>query len=201
MTRAGDSAAARRIAAFEKNYDSAKQSVARSAWWSRGEGPRPEEAARWMEDGELLAQYGDRPAMLDLAFALGHGRGAKRDRLAAAETYLKVIDRSPGGDEASARIRQAALRGLASLLNSIVEQKDRDAARNVLPVIRAKADAGAADLQYFSGLLSECALRPADFVAARRWYRRAASDPAWKRIAEQKARVLGRWCPPPPAGS
>ena len=201
MTRGGDGAAARRLADFEKNYDSVKQSLARSAWWSRGEGPRPEAAARWMEDGELLAQYGDRPAMLDLAFALGHGRSAKQDRLASAETYLKVIDRSPGGDEASARIRQAALRGLASLLNTIVEQKDEGAARSVLPVIRAKADAGAADLQYFSGLLSECALRPADFAAARRWYGRAAADPGWKRIAEQKARVLGRWCPPPRSSS
>jgi len=200
MSRAGDNAAALRIAAFEKTYDNAKLSVARSSWWLRGEGPRPEQAVRWMEDGELLAQIGDRPAMLDLAFALGHGRGEKRDRLVSAETYLKVIDRSPASDEASARIRQAALRGLASLLNSIVEQKDQDSAQSVLPAIRAKADAGAADLQYFSGLLSECALKPADIAAARRWYHKAAADPGWKRIAEQKARVLGRWCPPPSAG-
>jgi TPR repeat protein len=198
MTRAGDGAAARRIAAFEKNYDSVKQLVARSAWWTRGEEPRPEAAVRWMEDGELLAQYGDRPAMLDLAFALAHGRGSKQDRLASAETYLKAIDRSTGGDAASARIRQAALRGLASLLNSIVEQKDQGSARSVLPVIRAKADAGAADLQYFSGLLSECALQPADLASARLWYRRAAADPGWKRIAQQKARAIGRWCPGPP---
>jgi TPR repeat protein len=150
-----------------------------------------------MEDGELLAKIGDRPAMLDLAFALGHGRGEKQDRLASVETYLKVIERSSGGDQVSARIRQAAVRGLASLLNTVVEQKDHDAARRVLPAIRAKADAGAADLQYFSGLLSECAVDPADLAAARQWYRKSASDPGWRQIAAQKARTLGRWCPGP----
>ena len=152
-----------------------------------------------MENGELLAKIGDRPAMLDLAFALGHGRGEKQDRLAAVETYMKVIERSSGGDQVAARIRQAAMRGLASLLNTIVEQKDEDAARRVLPAIHARANAGAADLQYFSGLLSECALNPADFAAARQWYRKSASDPGWRRIAVQKERTLGRWCPGPAA--
>jgi hypothetical protein len=199
MARAGDPAAEQRIAAFEKGYDDVKHVVARSAWWSRGEGPRPEGAARWMEDGALLAKIGDRPAMLDVAFALGHGRGEIRDRLASVETYLKVIERSSGGDQGSARIRQAAVRGLASLLNTIVEQKDQDAARRVLPAIRARADGGAADLQYFSGLLSECAVDPTDLAAALQWYRKSASDPGWRRIAVQKARTLGRWCPGPGA--
>jgi len=199
MARAGDPAAEQRIAAFEKSYDDVKQTVARSVWWSRGEGPRPEAAAHWMENGELLAKIGDRPAMLDVAFALAHGRGDRQDRLASVETYLTVIERSSAGDEASARIRQAAVRGLASLLNTIVEQKDQAAAWRVLPAIRARADAGAADLQYFSGLLNECVLQPADFAAARQWYRKAASDPGWKRIAVQKDRTLGRWCPRPAA--
>jgi TPR repeat protein len=197
MARAGEPTAEQRVAAFEKSYDEVKHAVARTAWWSRGEGPRPEGAARWMEDGELLAKIGDRPAMLDLAFALAHGRGEKQDRLASVATYLKVLERSSGGDPASSRIRQAAVRGLASLLNTIVEQKDQDAARRVLPAIEARADAGAADLQYFSGLLSECVLQPADFAAARQWYRRAAADPGWRRIAAQKERTLGRWCPAP----
>ena len=199
MARAGDPAAEQRVAAFEKSYDDVKQSVARTAWWSRGEEPLPETAARWMENGKLLAEIGDRPAMLDVAFALAQGRGSTQDRRAAADTYLKVIERSSDGGEVSARIRQAAVRGLASLLNTIVEQKDEEAARQVLPAIRARADAGAADLQYFSGLLSECALAPADLAAALQWYRKAMSDPGWKRIAQQKARVLGRWCPRPAA--
>jgi len=199
MARSGDPAAEQRVAAFERSYDDVKRVVARSAWWSRGEGPRPEGAARWMEDGELLAKIGDRPAMLDLAFALGHGRGEKQDRLASAETYLKVIERSSGGDPSSARIRQAALRGLASLLNTIAEQKDQDAAQRVLPAIHARAQNGAADLQYFSGLLSECALNPADLAAARQWYRKSAADPGWRQIAMQKERTLGRWCPGPGA--
>ena len=33
----------------------------------------------------LLAQYGDRPAMLDIAFAMGHGRALKRDRAASVQ--------------------------------------------------------------------------------------------------------------------
>jgi TPR repeat protein len=195
MARAGDGAAAQRIAAFEKNYDSVKQSVARTEWWSLGRGERPEAAVRWMEDGALLARHGDRPAMLDLAFALGHGRGEQRDRLAALETYLKVIDRSPEDDPGSAKIRRAALRGLGSLLNSIVEQKDEAAARSVLPVLQARAEAGASDLQYFSGLISECALNPADLAAAGEWYRKAAAASDWKLVAEQKTATLGKWCP------
>lgn len=197
MARAGEPASEQRIAAFEKNYDEVKQSVARTAWWSRGEGVRPEAAERWMENGELLAENGDRPAMLDLAFALGHGRGPRRDRRVAADTYVKVIERSSEGGETPLRIRQAAVRGLASLLNTIVEQRDEEAARKVLPVIHARAQAGAADLQYYSGLLSECALLPADLAAARQWYRKAMSDPQWRRIAKEKARLLGRWCPAP----
>jgi TPR repeat protein len=199
MARAGEPASEQRVAAFEKDYDEVKQSVARTAWWSRGEGSRPEAAARWMENGELLAENGDRPAMLDLAFALGHGRGSKQDRRAAVDTYLKVIERSSEGGENPARIRQAAVRGLASLLNTIVEQKDEEAARRVLPAIRARAEAGAADLQYFSGLINECALLPADLAAARQWYRKAMVDPGWRSIAKEKARVLGRWCPRPGA--
>jgi hypothetical protein len=195
MARAGVPSAEQRVAAFEKGYDEVKQSVARSSWWARGEGTPPEAASRWMEDGELLAQVGDRPAMLDVAFALAHGRGEKQDRRAAADTYLKVIERSSGPDEGSGKIRQAAVRGLASLLNTIVEHKDEESARRVLPAISGRAQAGAADLQYFSGLLSECALRPADLAAAKQWYRKAAADPGWRRIAQQKARVLGRWCP------
>ena len=138
MARAGEPASEQRVAAFEKSYDEVKQSVARTAWWSRGEGSRPDAAARWMENGELLAENGDRPAMLDLAFALGHGRGGKQDRRASVDTYLKVIERSSDGGENSARIRQAAVRGLSSLLNAIVEQKDGDAARKVLPALRAR---------------------------------------------------------------
>jgi hypothetical protein len=43
-------------------------------------------------------------------------------------------------------------------------------------------------------------LNPADFAAARHWYRKSASDPGWRRIALQKDRTLGRWCPKPAAG-
>ena len=197
MAAAGNKIAAQRVAAFEKNYDEVKQTVAKSVWWTRGQGTPPEEAARWMENGELLAENGDRPAMLDLAFAVGHGRIARLDRVTSVETYLKVMDLSAGGDETSARIRRAAVHGLAAMLSAIVEQKDQDAAQRVLPVLRPKADAGAADLQYYSGLLSECAIRPAKLDAARQWYRKAAVDPDWKRTAEQKARLLGRWCPRP----
>jgi TPR repeat protein len=196
MTRAGDNSAALRLASFEKGYDGVKQSVARSEWWSLGRGERPGEAARWMEDGELLAQHGDRPAMLDMAFALAHGRGAKRDRLAVLQVYLKVIDRSPQDDASSAQIRRAAVRGLASLLNSIVEQKDEAAARSVLPVLEPRAEDGAADLQYFSGLINECALNPADLAAARAWYRKAAAASDWKLLAQGKEGTLGKWCPP-----
>jgi hypothetical protein len=195
LAKAGDKTAAQRIAEFEKNYDDVKQVVAKSAWWARGDGAQPEAAARWLESGTLLAQYGDRPAMLDLAFAMGHGRALKRDRGASVQTYLSVIERTSGADESSARIRQAALRGLGSLLNTIAAQQDDEAARRVLPLLRPGADAGAPDLQYYSGLLSECALQPADLEAAQGWYARAAADNGWKRAAEDKARLLGRWCP------
>ncbi len=197
LAKAGDKVAAQRIAAFEKSYDDVKQAVAKSAWWARGEGAQPDTAARWIESGTLLAQYGDRPAMLDVAFAMGHGRALKRDRAASAQTYLSVIERSSSADESSARIRRAAVRGLGSLLNTIVEQRDGEAARRVLPLLQPGADAGAADLQYYSGLLSECALQPADLDAARAWYEKAAADGAWQRTAEEKARLLGRWCPRP----
>jgi hypothetical protein len=202
MAQAGDKVAAQRVAAFEKNYDEIKLKVAKSAWWTRGEGTPPEAAARWLDSGTLLAQVGDRPAMLDVAFAMGHGRALKQDRAASATIYLSIIERTGGTgnggtDESSARIRNAAVRGLASLLNTIVVQQDAEGAQRVLPLLRPRADAGAADLQYYSGLLSECALQPADLEAARAWYEKAATDGAWQRTAEEKARLLGRWCPRP----
>ncbi len=180
MAKAGDRVAAERVAAFEKNYDEVKQAVAKTAWWTRGEGAQPDTAARWLESGAALA----------------HGRALARDRVASARIYLGVLGRT-SADEGSARIRQVAARGLGSLLNTIVEQKDEAAARGVLPLLQPGADAGAADLQYYSGLLSECALQPADLKAARAWYDRAAADSGWKRTAEEKARLLGRWCPRP----
>ena len=195
MAKAGSTFAAQRVAAFEKSYDEVKQTVAKSVWWVRAQGSQPEEAARWMENGGLLAENGDRPAMLDLAFAVGHGRALKQDRVSSVETYLKVIDHSDGGDETSTRIRQSAVRGLALMLNIIVEQKDQDAAQRLLPALQSKADSGAADMQYYLGLLSECVTRPANLDAARQWYRKAAADPAWKASADHKARLLGRWCP------
>ena len=195
MARAGVPSAEQRVAAFEKNYDEVKQTVAKSVWWVRGQGAQPGEAARWMENAGLLAEIGDRPAMLDLAFAMGNGRALKQDRAASVETYLKVIAQSDGGDEISRRVRQSAVRGLAAMLDIIVEQQDQDAAKRLLPTLASKADSGAADMQYYLGLLSECVTRPADLEAARRWYRKAAADPAWKRSAERKARLLGKWCP------
>lgn len=195
MAKAGNTFAAKRVGAFEQDYDEVKQSVAKSVWWVRGQGPQPKKAVRWIENGELLAENGDRPAMLDLAFAMGYGRALKQDRVTAVETYLKVIAHSDGGDEVSARIRQTAVRGLAAMLNIIVEQKDQDAAKRLLPALESKADSGAADMQYYLGLLSECVTRPANLDTARQWYRKAAADPAWKRTADHKARLLGRWCP------
>jgi serine/threonine protein kinase len=153
LARAGDLAAAQRVAAFEKSYDEVKQTVARSAWWLRGEGAAPEAAARWMENGALLADSGDRPAMLDRAFALGHGRALTQDRVASVETYLKVIDRSAAGDEISVRIRQSALRGLAAMLNLIVEEKNKDAAKRLLPALESKASSAAGDTPLPHGLL------------------------------------------------
>ncbi len=197
MAKAGNKFAAQRVAAFEKNYDEVKQAVAKSVWWVRGQGSQPEQAARWMENGELLAENGDRPAMLDVAFAMGHGRALKQDRVTSVETYLKVIALSAGGDEISARIRRSAVRGRAAMLNIIVERKDRDAAKRLLPALESQANSGAADMQYYLGLLSECVTRPPNLDAARQWYRKAAADPAWKRTADHKARLLGRWCPRP----
>jgi TPR repeat protein len=197
MAKAGSTRAAQRVAAFENEYDEVKQTVAKSIWWVRGHGPQPAEAARWMENGALLAQNGDRPAMLDLAFAVGHGRALKQDRVTSVETYLEVIARSDGGDEMSTRIRQSAVRGLTAMLNIIVEQKDQAAAKRLLPALESKADSGAAVTQYYLGLLHECVARPANLAAARQWYRKAAADPAWSRTADHKARLLGRWCPRP----
>jgi serine/threonine protein kinase len=195
MAKAGNSGSAQQVAEFEKNYDEVKQQVAKSAWWLRGQGEAPAGAARWMENGELLAENGDRPAMLDQAFAMGHGRSIARDRGKSVETYLKVIARSGGDDANSTRIRRSALRGLAATLDSIVGQKDQDAARRLMPALEARANAGAPDMQFYMGLMSECVALPANLNAARQWYRKAAADPSWKRVADQRARVVGRQCP------
>jgi TPR repeat protein len=195
MAKAGGGFAAQRVAVFEKEYDDVKKTLAHSEWWVRGQGSQPEGAARWLENGGLLAENGDRPAMLDQAFALGQGRGLQQDRVAAVETYLKVIAHADGGDEVSTRIRQAADRGLAAMLNIVVEQKDQGATLRLLPWVEAKAGSGAADMEYYAGLLRECVTRPANLDAARQWYRMAAADPAWKHTADNKARLLGRWCP------
>jgi len=195
MAKAGNAAATQRIAAFEAGYDATKQTLAKSAWWMRGEGPQPAESTRWMEDGRLLAAIGDRPAMLDMAFALGHGRAVAQDRAAAVNIYMRIVARSEGADEASKRIRQSSVRGLLATLNAVVAQKDQAAARRVLPELESKAYAGAADIQYYLGLFSECVSEPADLDAALQWYRKSAADPAWKAVAERKAQLLGRWCP------
>jgi hypothetical protein len=197
LARTGNEAAAQRIAQFERSYDAAKQTLAKSAWWTGGTGAPPPEAARWMEDAELLAAQGDRPAMLDVAFALGHGRAPRKDRAASVETYLRAMASSTGADEFSQRIRQSAARGLTIVLNAIVEHKDAEAAERVLPALRANADLGAAGMKYYLGLFSECVHRPADLDAAREWYGKAAADPAWKAIAERKTELLGKWCPRP----
>jgi len=196
LARTGNTFAARRLTAFEKNYDAAKEKMARSAWWTRGQGPQPEGAARWLEDGALLAENGDRPAMLDRAFAMGYGRALEQDRAGAVETYLEVMARAEGSDATATRIRQSAARGLMAVLNAIVEQKDRDAGRRVLSALESKADsAAAAGVHYYLGLMNECVAQPANLEAARQWYRKAAADPAWKRTADDKARVIGAWCP------
>lgn len=197
MAKAGNTFAAQRVAEFENLYDEVKQTVARSVWWVRGQGAQPEAAARWMADGELLAENGDRPAMLDVAFARGHGRALKQDRVGSVEGYLRVIAHAGGGDEMSTRIRQSAIRGLAVMLKRIVAQRDQDAAKRLLPALESRADTGAAETQYYLGLMNECVLRPANLDAARQWYRKARADPAWKRTADDKARLLGKWCPAP----
>jgi len=197
MAKAGNGSAAQHVVAFEKTYDSAKATVAKSAWWVRGEGLPPPEAIAWVENGEVLADHGDRPAMLDLAFAIGHGRGVRQDRARAVETYLKAMAQSTGEDEFSQRIRQAAARGMTAMLNRIVEQKDLDAAVRLVPAMRANADAGAAGMQYYLGLFNECVAQPANLDAAREWYGKAVADPEWKAAVERKARLLGKWCPSP----
>jgi serine/threonine protein kinase/TPR repeat protein len=197
MAKAGNGSAAQRVAAFEKTYDAAKATVATSAWWVRGEGSAPSEVIAWVENGELLAEHGDRPAMLDSAFAIGHGRGIKQDRARAVETYLKAMAQSAGEDAFSLRIRQAAARGLTVMLNRIVEQKDLDAAVRLVPRLRANADAGAAGMQYYLGLFNECVAHPANLDAAREWYGKAVADPEWRGTVEKKARSLGKWCPAP----
>lgn len=195
LAQAGNPFAARRVAAFEKDYDGAKERMARSPWWMRGEGPQPDGAARWLEDGALLAEQGDRPAMLDRAYAIGHGRALGRDRAAAVEAYLQVMARADGGDETAKRIRHSAMRGLLSVLNAIVEQKDRDAGRRVLPALEARGGFAAAGVHYYLGLMNECVAQPANLEGARQWYRKAAADPAWKSTADDKTRVIGTWCP------
>jgi serine/threonine protein kinase/TPR repeat protein len=197
MAKAGNGSAVQRVAAFEKTYDASKATFAKSAWWLRGEGLPPAEAIAWVENAELLAEQGDRPAMLDVAFALGYGRALKQDRARAVETYLKAMAQSVGEDEFSLRIRQAAARGLTAMLNRIVERKDLDAAVRLVPALRTNADAGAAGMQYYLGLFNECVAQPANLEAAREWYGKAVADPEWKGTVERKAKLLGKWCPLP----
>ena len=195
LARAGSPPAAKRIDAFEARYDEVKQTVAKSAWWTNGQGEQPPEAARWIDDGQVLALHGDRPAMLDVAFAIGYGRALPLNRATAVETYFNVIDRSARTDEASKRLSVSAGRGLSSMLNSIVEQKDELAASRLRAALEARASAGAADIQYYLGLMTECVARPPDLDIALQWYRYAAANPAWKATADRKAELLGQWCP------
>jgi serine/threonine protein kinase len=193
----GSAAAAERVAAFEKSYDQIKQSVATSIWWTRGQGTPPAEAARWMESGAVLAASGDRPAMLDQAFAYGYGRAVEQNRALSVQTYLNVIARAQGSDQASARIRTVASHGLAVMLNQVVAQKDIAAAKALQPVLGPRAAGGAADMQYYLGLFSECVLMPHDLASARQWYRQASADAAWKSAAYRKLASLGKSCPAP----
>jgi hypothetical protein len=195
MAGAGVGVAATRVAAFEKSYDETKQKIAASPWWVQGAGAPPDDAARWLENGSILAASGDRPAMLDQAYAEGYGRALALDRATAVESYLKVIARAEAGDEISGRIRLAAGHGLAAMLNAVVEQKDQSAAKTLQPVLESKANAGAADMQYYLGLFDECVTRPANLAAAKYWYQRSEADPAWKPTAEKKLALIGRWCP------
>jgi TPR repeat protein len=197
MAKAGNGSAAQRVASFERTYDTAKATLAKSPWWVRGEGSPPADALAWVADGGLLAEFGDRPAMLDQAFALGHGRGIPQDRARSVETYLKAMAQSTAEDEFSLRIRHSAARGLTVMLNKIVEQKDLDAAVRLVPSLRANADRGAAGMQYYLGLFNECVAQPANLEAAREWYGKAVSDPEWRGTVERKARLLGKWCPQP----
>ena len=118
-----------------------------------------------------------------------------QDRAASVQMYLKVIAHAAGGDAISARIRGSATRGLAAMLTAIVAQRDLGAATRILPVLESMAGSGAADMQYFLGLMNECVRQPANFDAARHWYRLAASDATWKQSAGQRARSLGMDCP------
>jgi TPR repeat protein len=124
---------------------------------------------------------------------MGYGRASKQDRAAAVEAYLTVMTRADGSDETATRIRQSAVRGLLAVLDAIVEERDQDAVRRVLPALESKS--GAAGVQYYLGLMHECVAQPANLEAARQWYRKAAADPAWRRTADDKARVVGAWCP------
>jgi hypothetical protein len=194
MAKAGNVAAQKRVTGFEQGYDTAKQQVAITQWWLHGSGEPPAAAPRWLADGALLAQGGDRPAMLDLAFAKGHGRAVPADRASSIETYLEVMARSTAGDALSQRIHQSAARGLAAMLDVIVRQKDAAAAARMRERLAAQAT-GAPDLEYYLGLISECVARPADLDAARQWFQRAAEDPAWRGAAEDRSRHLGQGCP------
>jgi TPR repeat protein len=107
------------------------------------------------------------------------------------------MSRANGGDETATRIRQSAVRGLMAMLDTIVVQRDQDAVRRVLSALESKAGSEAAGVQYYLGLMNECVARPANLEAARQWYQKAAADPAWKRTADDKARVIGTWCPGP----
>jgi TPR repeat protein len=195
MADAGDGTAGGRIAAFEKSYDETKRKVVNSAWWLQGQGAPPDEAARWMENGAILADTGDRPAMLDQAFAEGHGKGITQDRAAAVKTYLKVIARAGAGDDVSTRIRTAAGHGLSATLNEVAAQKDEAAVRSLQPILGPMADSGAADMQYYLGLFDECVAQPPNLDEARRLYVQAEADPGWKSAAEKKLGLIGRWCP------
>jgi TPR repeat protein len=191
----GSNAAARRIEAFEKAYDRTKSTIAKSPWWLRGEDARPAEARRWIEDGLMLAAAGDRPAMLDQAYATGHGRGLEQDRAQSVRLYRQVIERSGGEDAFSKTLRASAVRGLSAVLNAVVSWKDHNAAIQLQSQMEATANAGAADMQYYLGLFSECVADPPDFGIARQWYRKAAMNVAWKNPAERKLALLGKWCP------
>lgn len=195
LADAGNSAAAARVASFEKAYDETKKKIANSPWWLQGQGDPPEDAARWMQNGAILASGGDRPAMLDQAFAAGNGRAMAQNRAVSVEIYLKVLARAQADDDVSTRIRTAAGHGLAATLNAVVEQKDESAAAALRPVLEPKAGAGAADMQYYLGLLDECVIQPADLGTAKRLYLQAEADPAWKSTAEKKLSLIGKWCP------
>jgi TPR repeat protein len=191
----GSRTAAQRIEAFEKAYDETKATIVKSAWWLRGEGARPQEAPRWIEDGLILAAGGDRPAMLDQAYATGHGRGLEQDRAQSVRLYRQVIERSSDEAGFSKTLRASAVRGLSAMLNAVVSRKDHVAALGLQSQMEATANAGAADMQYYLGLFSECVADPPDFSVARQWYRKAAINVAWKNPAERKLALLGKWCP------